>query len=236
MPTKLNTADRPKGVRTSEVQVLCDLIKTYRLSKLLEVGMANGSSSVALLRTLSENGGGSLTSIDPYQFAPVGSVKNDNDDGYSGEGVSNVKRAGFAHMHTLMAEPDYAALPRLVERGERFDFVFIDGYHSFDYAFVDFFFADLLLKVGGVVAFHDSSYPTVYKVCQFVAGNKEYRLIGPRPEPMYSSVPKKLLRHARYWLAGESAIFRERRLVWCSVAAFQKIGDSQCKQYALRDF
>jgi len=198
--------------------------------------MANGSSSVALLRVLSESAGGSLTSIDPYQFAAVGSVRNDNDDGYSGEGVANVKRAGFAHMHTLMAEPDYVALPKLVERGEKFDFVFVDGYHSFDYAFVDFFFADLLLRVGGVVAFHDSSYPAVYKVCQFIARNKEYQLIGPRPEPTYSNLPRSVLRRLRYWFAGENAMFRERRLVWCSVAAFEKIRDSQCKQRVVRDF
>ena len=236
MLAPMNTVDRPQGMRTSEVRVICDLIKARRLSKLLEVGMANGSSSVAMLRTLSENGEGSLTSIDPYQFAPVGSVKNDNDDGYFGEGVANVERSGFAHMHTLMAEPDYTALPRLVERGEKFDFVFVDGYHSFDFAFVDFFFADLLLSVGGVIAFHDSSYPAVYKVCRFIAGNKEYRLIGPRPEPMHASVIRKLLRHGGYWLSGENAEFRQRRLVWCSVAAFEKVGDSQCKQCSVRDF
>jgi predicted O-methyltransferase YrrM len=236
MPASLNAVDRPQGMRGSEVQVICDLIKTRRFTKLLEVGMANGSSSVALLRVLSENGGGSLTSIDPYQLAPVGSVKNDNDDGYSGEGIANVKRAGFAHMHTLLAEPDYIALPGLVERGEKFDFIFIDGYHSFDYAFVDFFFADLLLRVGGVIAFHDSSYPAVYKVCKFITRNKEYRLIGPRPEPMHASLPKRLVRRARYWFSGENAMFRERRLVWCSVAAFEKIRDSQCKQRVVQDF
>lgn len=198
--------------------------------------MANGSSSVSMLRAVSASAGASLTSIDPYQFAPLGSVGNDNDDGYAGEGLRNVQRAGFADVHTLMAEPDYTALPKLVERREKFDFIFIDGYHSFDYAFLDFFYADLLLKVGGVVAFHDSSYPAVYKVCRFIAGNKAYRLIGPRPEPMHADLPRKLLRRARYWLAGENAMFRERRLVWCSVAAFEKVGDLQCPQRSIVDF
>lgn len=37
----------------------------------------------------------------------------------------------------LMAEPSYTALAKLLERGENFGFIFIDGYRSFDYAFVD---------------------------------------------------------------------------------------------------
>ena len=135
-----------------------------------------------------------------------------------------------------MAEPNFTALPKLVERGDKFDFIFIDGYHSFDYAFVDFFFADLLLEIGGMVAFHDSSYPAVHKVCRFIAGNKQYRSIGPRPEPIFESVPRKLLRRIRYSLAGETAMFRERRLVWCSMAAYQKIADSQCRQRLVADF
>jgi predicted O-methyltransferase YrrM len=236
MPLESNPVDRPQGMRASEIGVICSLIQSRKFSKLLEVGMANGSSSVSMLRALSASSGGTLTSIDPYQFAPVGSIRNDNDDGYSGEGLRNVRQAGFADVHTLMAEPDYTALPKLVERGEKFDFVFIDGYHSFDYAFLDFFYADLLLKVGGVVAFHDSSYPAVYKVCRFIAGNKEYRLIGPRPEPMYMDMPRKMLRRARYWLSGENAVFRERRLVWCSVTAFEKLGDSQCRQRSVVEF
>lgn len=236
MPATSNAVDRPQGMRKSEIELLCRLVETRRFTRLLEVGMANGSSSVALLRTLAENGGGSLTSIDPFQFAAVGSVGNDNDDGYSGEGVENVRRAGFAHMHTLMAEPDYVAMPKLVSDGRKFDFVFIDGYHSFDYAFVDFFYADLLLDVGGMIAFHDSAFPAVYKVCQFVAKNKEYRLTGPRPEPMYADPVRKALRRMRYWVTDENAMFRERRLVWCSLAAFEKVRHSQCKQFAVRNF
>src|SRR5690349_18541848 len=126
MPAAINTVDRPHGMRSSEIGVICSLIQEGKFSKLLEVGMANGSSSVSMLAVLSANGGGSLTSIDPYQFAAPGSVKNDNDDGYSGEGVRNVQRAGFSHMHRLIAEPNYTALPKLVEQGNKFDFIFID--------------------------------------------------------------------------------------------------------------
>ena len=97
MPAVINTVDRPHDMRSSEVGVICSLIKEGKFSKRLEVGMANGSSSVSMLAVLSANGGGSLTSIDPYQLAAPASVKNDNDDGYSGEGLGNVQRAGCSH-------------------------------------------------------------------------------------------------------------------------------------------
>ena len=69
----------------SEVRVLFDLIRTRRCSKLFEAGMANGSGSIALLAVPRENSDRSLASVRPYQFAPVGSVGNVKNDGYSGE-------------------------------------------------------------------------------------------------------------------------------------------------------
>jgi len=59
--------------------------------------------------------------------------------------------------------------------------------------------------------------------------------LRPEPEPMYASLRTKLLRCTRYWLAGETAMFRERGLGRCSVAAFGKIRDSHWKPRAVRD-
>ena len=53
---------------------------------------------------------------------------------------------------------------------------------------------------------------------------------------MHSNLPRKLFRRARYWLTGENAMFRERRLVWRSVSAFEKLADSQCPQSSIVDF
>jgi predicted O-methyltransferase YrrM len=71
-------------------------------------------------------------------------------------GLQNVRKAGLDHKHTWIGLPDYLALPQLAQEGKRFDFIFIDGYHSFDYAMLDFFYSDLLLVSGGMVVLHDS--------------------------------------------------------------------------------
>jgi len=44
-------------------------------------------------------------------------------------------------------------------QGERIDFAFIDGAHTFDHVLVDFFYIDRMLNVGGIVAFDDVGFP-----------------------------------------------------------------------------
>ena len=224
-----NTTDRPAGMRESEIGIICELVAKNRFSEILEIGMANGSSSTAILSTI-QPAGGNLVSIDPYQLVPA------NQGGYAGGGVKNVENAGLAHLHTLLPEPDYIALPKLVEQGKKFDFIFIDGYHAFDYTFIDFFYADLLLRKGGILAFHDTAFPAVHKVCRFIAANKSYDVVGPPAEVMYNDFSQKLFRRLRYLITGQSHVFRERRLKWCSVAAFQKVAHIQSPEFQIQEF
>ena len=37
-----------------------------------------------------------------------------------------------------------------------FDFIFIDGWHTFDYTLVDMFYADRLLRIGGYLLIDDA--------------------------------------------------------------------------------
>ena len=53
--------------------------------------------------------------------------------------------------------------------------VYIDGWHTFDYALLDFFYADKLLDVGGLVGFNDCHYPSIERVLRFVARHRHYR-------------------------------------------------------------
>lgn len=99
--------------------------------------MAMGCSTLAILEALPKEG--YHTSIDPFQTAT-------HNYGFRGVGVTMVKRAGLADRHRLIEQPNYLALPDLLRAGERFDLIFIDGYHTFDFAFIDFFYADLLLR------------------------------------------------------------------------------------------
>ncbi|HLI22891.1 MAG TPA: class I SAM-dependent methyltransferase [Stellaceae bacterium] len=231
-PIVAATVDRPHGMQAREIAILCRLAREEKCRSILEVGMANGSSTVALLQTLEENGGGTVTSIDPFQN------RDENGVTYAigGQGMRNVAASGLAHRHRLMEAYDYIALPQLLGEGARFDMIFIDGYHSFDYTFLDFFYADLLLKEGGVCAFHDTGWPTVYKVTDFLMKNKEYAVVGPRPSRLLGHAAWRGLRRGWHMISGRDAEMRERRTHWGSVAAFRKLRSSVCAETKLVNF
>ena len=46
-----------------------------------------------------------------------------------------------------------------------------DGMHTFDYVFIDFFYIDKMLNVGGVAVFDDTHFPSTRKVCRFILRN-----------------------------------------------------------------
>jgi predicted O-methyltransferase YrrM len=159
-------------IRDESVYSLQQLILENRPRTTLEIGMAMGMSTLAILYALQKIGGGSHVAIDPHQRAGP-------PDGYNGVGLSMVKRAGFAGNFEFLEQPSYLALPELVASGKRFDFIFIDGYHTFDFAFVDYFYSDLLLNDGGILVFDDVLLPMIDKVCWFLETHKAYARLGP---------------------------------------------------------
>lgn len=130
----------------------------------LEIGMAHGASTLAILTALRNAGCGRLVSVDPCQHTL-----------FEGAGVESVRRAGLADRHRLMDTYDYLALPRLLEEGCKIDFAYIDGWHTFDYALLDFFYIDKMLRPGGVVGFNDCGYRAVARVLRFVTSHRRYR-------------------------------------------------------------
>jgi Methyltransferase domain len=207
-----NALEQFDGLMPTEVDVLKELVRTSNARAALEIGMARASSTVAILSALPSDG--HLTSIDPFQLR--------EQDGYGGAGVRVVQQAGLAVRHTLLAEYDYVALPRLVEQGCRFEFVFIDGYHAFDYAMLDFFYANLLVPPDGIIAFHDSGWPSIYRVCQFVEHNVGYTRIGPPPALAGLHWSRRGARLAWSKLVGRGSESDERRFRYKSVAAYRK--------------
>jgi len=228
-------ADRPHGMQAREIARLIEIIRDHNCRAVLEIGMANGSSTVAMLKALQELGGGRVTSIDPYQFRDDPAL-GENYYGIRGAGVRNVAAAGLSAFHTLIAEFDHVALPRLADDEANFDLVLIDGFHSFELTFLDFFYADRMLRPGGICVFHDSGTAAVFKVTQYLMRNKAYAPVGPAPEQSHKSLVRRALRRASYLVNGRAESFRERRLNWGSLAAFRKTAERDAPEYAIEEF
>ena len=130
----------------------------------LEVGLAFGISAMFICDGLARTSRTRHIVIDPGQFQ----------EPFKGQGLYNLKQAGYGDIIDHRNLPSHQALPKLEEEGCKVDFAFIDGIHSFDHTLVDFFYVDRLLRVGGIVAFDDCYWASVRKVCRFIARNRAY--------------------------------------------------------------
>ena len=139
----------------------------------IEVGMAMGCSTLAMLTALEESGQGRLISIDPYQSA------------YHNCGIAAVRRAGLADRHEHMRQPDFIALPQLLAAGTRVDLAYIDGNHTFDFVLLDFWYLDRMVPVGGVIGFNDCAMPAVHKVIKFLLTHRRYVELDVGLTPTY---------------------------------------------------
>ena len=153
-----------------------EIIKENKFKNILEIGMGNGMSSLYICSALDELSKSSkmfhLTSIDPFQ-------KID----WENAGLQTLKDAGFSKYHTLIEEVDYLALPNLLKETDqnkisKFDLIFIDGNHLFDYTLLDFFFAVKLLNIGGVIILNDIRYENTGKAYKYFKTNYQNLVEG----------------------------------------------------------
>ena len=158
----------PTSIPFETGAILYDLIREERLQQTVEIGMAYGLSTLFMCQAHRDSGGGRHTSIDPRQSSRWSSI-----------GLLNVEKAGLAELLRFYQAPSFEVLPQLLSEGESFDLAFIDGRHLFDYALVDFFYLDLMLKTGGLIVFDDLWMPAIAKLVSYVASNRSYEFVAP---------------------------------------------------------
>jgi len=155
-----------------EADFLARIVRELRPTVAVEVGLAMGCSAIAIGDAMGAAPGARHIIIDPRQNAqPL----------WAGIGLHNLARAGLRGQVEFIEEPSHRALARLEAEGRRIQFAFIDGFHTFDHALVDFFLLDRLLEVGGLVAFDDADWPSVRRVVRYVATNRAYAVHAAMP-------------------------------------------------------
>jgi predicted O-methyltransferase YrrM len=151
---------------------LQELVRQADPKVVLEVGLAYGISALHICDALKVRTGTRHIAIDPNQYGGIWG------DSWNGIGIANLRRAGFGDIVQLIEKPSHLALPELEMAGQEIDFAFIDGWHTFDFALIDFFYVDRMLRIGGIVALDDTDFPAVRKLCRFIATNRAYSVIG----------------------------------------------------------
>jgi predicted O-methyltransferase YrrM len=171
------------SISQAEGQALQRIIRELKPRVTLEIGLAHGVSALFICEALKDVGGARHIVIDS---APV--------EGWNEVGLYTLERAGYSSLVEFHNEPSHKVLPRLEANGERVGFALIDGWHTFDYALVDFFYVDRMLEVGGVVMFDDTRwYPAVRKVTRYVATHRRYTPLANAESPFRMSGGRRLL-------------------------------------------
>lgn len=184
------TVDLGGNILPNCAEALQRFVRDRKPRRALEVGFAGAVSAMVIMSTMEANGGeGTLISMDPFQRA-----RSD------GVGLVNVRKAGLEHRHKFYEDFDYLVLPRLLAEKTRLDFGYIDGWHTFDYTLLDFFYVDKMLDKGGVVAFNDCGLKAVRKAIDYVLTHRRYREIDVGIEQDYGHGPGSLVR----WIQGHS--------------------------------
>jgi predicted O-methyltransferase YrrM len=170
------------AITMAEAHYIRDLIIKHQFSSCLETGVAYGASTIAICSALStlESQGKPVAhyGIDPWQ-APL----------FRHAAIAALRECGLDHIFELCDGPSHLMLPRLIERKVKVDFVFIDGMHTFDFTLVDLFFADKLLKAGGVLCIHDMHLPSKKRALRYLMQYRKYeRLAGLKKRPAHRVV------------------------------------------------
>ena len=143
---KTNFTTTPDGGKVSigvdsidrnEAEFLYQIVAELKPTVTLEVGLAYGISALVICDALRKTPSNRHIIIDPFQ------IRNWR---WGGIGLHNLRRAGYEQLIEFHETYSYRALPQLEATGEKIDFAFIDGCHSFDFVLVDIFYIDKTLS------------------------------------------------------------------------------------------
>ena len=171
--------------------VLRDLFVAEHVRVVVEIGLAYGSSALAIAEALltQEHQGAKHVIIDAHQHS------------FHDAGWKVITGAGLAELCTLLAERSQLALPRLVAEDFIADAAFVDGSHIFHNVFVDLYFLRELVRPGGMIVLDDCQWPSVATAVRYFELNtgwvsltigqptrlRAFRLPDSRVEPSFES-------------------------------------------------
>jgi predicted O-methyltransferase YrrM len=180
--------DGPPWARTSDdftrvtlperdCNAIRDVIAAEMPSTVIEIGLAYGSSALAIGEALVSVGGSQHLIIDPFQDSEF------NDAGW--DIIRSAKLDGIA---TLVREQSQIALPRLAEEKLSADAAFVDGSHLFHNVFVDLYYLQMIVRPGGLVVLDDYWWPGVMTAARYYETN-----LGWRGQAVANGTPGRLL-------------------------------------------
>ena len=153
----------------AECDILRDALLDHDARVVIEVGLAYGSSALAIGEALCSTGEADVAHvvIDPFQRTSYESV-----------GWDALKAAGLAAQTMLIEEASSTALARLANDGLTADAAFVDGSHRFHEVFVDLYFLRKIVRPGGMIILDDVGLPSVAAALRYFDLNLGWRAVS----------------------------------------------------------
>jgi predicted O-methyltransferase YrrM len=150
----------------ADCDILRDTLVAHGAHVVIEVGLAYGSSALAIGEALCSSGDTHVSHviIDPFQATA-----------YENVGMDALKAAGLAGQTTFIAEASSIALARFAADGFTTDAAFVDGSHRFHEVFVDLYFLRKLIRPGGLIILDDAAWPSVATALRYFDLNLGWR-------------------------------------------------------------
>ena len=151
----------------ADADALRDLLIADGAGSVIEIGLAYGSSALAIAEALVTVASADARHVivDAYQ------------DTFHGSGWAVVTEAGLAGIASLIEERSQIVLPRLLGEGLVADAAFVDGSHIFHNVFVDLFYLRELVRPGGLVIVDDYDYPSVATAVRYFERNAGWQMV-----------------------------------------------------------
>lgn len=149
--------------------LLRDTLIAHGARAVIEVGLAYGSSALAIGEALCSTGTADVSHIviDPFQTTAYGNV-----------GWDALTAARLGGHTTFIGEASSTALARLAADGRTADAAFVDGSHRFHEVFVDLYFLRKLIRPGGLIILDDATWPPVAAALRYFDLNLGWRTVA----------------------------------------------------------
>jgi predicted O-methyltransferase YrrM len=150
----------------SDADALRDLLVADKARIVIEIGLAYGSSALAIAEAVIAPGtaGAHHLIIDPFQHH------------FDDAGWTLIAAAGLTGVCSLVREKSQLVLPRLLGEGFVADAGFVDGSHIFHKVFVDLAFLQELVRPGGLIILDDCQWPSVATAAQYFEVNAGWQI------------------------------------------------------------
>ncbi len=151
-----------------DCDALRDLLIAEGVETIIEVGLAYGSSALAIGEALLSVGASRPLHviIDPLQATE-----------WSNVGWQTLRSAGLDRIARLVLQRSSMALPQLIAEGLTADAAFVDGSHRFHEVFVDLYFLRKIVRPSGIIVLDDHWWPSVRTAAHYFELNMRWRVI-----------------------------------------------------------